>query len=235
MDPDDALLPISALQHLIFCRRQCALIHLEGQWAENRLTAEGRVLHRRVHEGPSETRGGVRLARRVPLRSLRLGLFGVADLVEMHPPPGQQAGAWREVALNATGSPSPTFTGWRMVPVESKRGRAKRSDCDRIQLCAQALCLEEMLAVVDEEGAIFYGKPKRREAVIFDAGLRRVTEAAARELHALVTSGRTPPPETGPKCRSCSLRQTCLPEASADAKAWLSREVSVAFQEGGSA
>ena len=124
---EDALLPLSALRHLLFCERQCALIHVEGLWAENRLTVEGRHLHERADSGRSESRPGVRIARTLPIRSLRLGLIGRADVVEFH-----DAGP---------GAPP------RVVPVEYKRGRPKLDESDRVQLCAQALCLEEMLGV----------------------------------------------------------------------------------------
>lgn len=191
---EDDLLPISALQHLLFCARQCALIHIEGQWAENRLTAEGRHLHERVDDAPSETRRGVRIARHLPLRSLRLGLTGRADVVEVH-------------ASSEAGRPD------RIVPVEYKRGKPKQDDSDAVQLCAQALCLEEMLGVRIASGALFYGTPRRRTDVAFDATLRTKTEAAAARLHAMVASGVTPLAVREPKCDRCSLVSLCLPDA----------------------
>jgi len=209
-DSDDRLLPISALQHLLFCERQCALIHLEGLWAENRRTTEGRHLHDNAHDGPDETRAGVRLVRAMPLRSERLGLFGVADVVEFH----------------ASGTPLPDLTTLpglpphpasppvgRPYPVEYKRGRTKTADCDRVQLCAQALCLEEMLAVTIPEGALFYGQTRRRERVLFDPVLRVITESATRRLHELIASRRTPRAIRESKCDQCSLLQLCLPDA----------------------
>lgn len=203
-DPDATLAPLSALQHLAFCPRQCALIHLEGAWAENALTAEGRVLHERVDEAPGETRRGVRVARGVALRCGRLGLIGKADVVEFHARRG--------------GPPVP-------YPVEYKRGKPKPHDADRVQLCAQALCLEEMLGTPVPRGALFYGQPRRRDEVVFDASLRARTEAAAAALHALLAAGVTPPPEPGPKCRSCSLEPFCLPDVAGgrSAAAWLAR------------
>ncbi len=199
-DPDSGLAPLSALQHLAFCARQCALIHLEGAWAENVLTAEGRVLHERVDEHPGETRRGVRIARGVALRSARLGLIGRADVVEFHPRRGA-------------------------CPVEYKRGRPKPHDADRVQLCAQGLCLEEMLGTPVPGGALFYGETRRREEVAFDATLRARTEALAASLHALLAAGVTPPPEPGAKCRSCSLEPLCLPRVSGarSAAGWLKR------------
>ncbi len=180
-------LPISALQHLIFCERQCALIHLERQWAENRFTAEGGVLHRKAHSGTSEKRPAGRTARSVPLRSAELGLHGVADVVQTRP-----------------GAPP--------MPVEYKRGRPKKHDADRVQLCAQALCLEEMFGVPVPAGEIFYGKTRRRVRVEFDAALRATTRATVARLRNLILSGRTPVAEPGPKCRNCSLKEICVPK-----------------------
>lgn len=180
-------LPISALQHLIFCERQCALIHLERQWAENRLTAEGGVLHRKAHSGRSETRPSGRTARAVPLRSAELGLHGVADVVQCR-----------------AGEPP--------MPVEYKRGRPKSHDADRVQLCAQALCLEEMFGVPVPAGEIFYGKTRRKVLVEFDPALRATTRSTVARLRNLILSGRTPPAEPGPKCRNCSLKEICMPE-----------------------
>lgn len=185
---EDDLLPLSALQHLLFCERQCALIHIEGLWVENRLTVEGRHLHDKAHEGPSETRAGARITRGMALRSFRLGLVGKADVVEF--PEG--------------GAP---------LPVEYKRGRPKKHQADKVQLCAQALCLEEMLETAVPAGALFYGRTRRRLDVPFDDGLRRLTEETAGRLHALIGSGRTPPAVREPKCGSCSLLSVCLPGA----------------------
>ena len=187
---EDDLLALSGLQHLMFCRRQWALIHLEGIWAENRLTAEGRHLHERVHERDSETRNGVKTVRGLLLRSLRLGLTGQADVVEF--PTGE-------------GTPVP-------FPVEYKRGRPKPDRCDEVQLCAQALCLEEMLHVHIPRGALFYGQPRRRHEVVFDESLRRETEALAAAMHQMFNTGVTPPAVYEKKCDNCSLYNWCLPK-----------------------
>ena len=195
------LLPLSGLQHLVFCERQCALIHLERVWQENFLTAEGRVLHERVDAENSEARGDLRIARGVPLRSLRLGLTGRADVVEFHRVRGKEHGA-----------SLPGGEGyWRPFPVEFKRGRPKWIDCDRVQLCAQALCIEEMLDVPVTGGALFYGRIRRREEVSFDQCLRETTEQASRRFHELIGSEETPVVYRAPKCRSCSLLELCLP------------------------
>lgn len=190
-DPIDDLLMISALQHYAFCPRQCALIHIEQIWQESGRTAEGRIMHERVHDESRESRGDVRIDYGVSLRSLRLGLIGKADVVEFHRRPD--------------GS-------WLPFPVEYKRGKPKADDCDKVQLCAQAICLEEMLSVAIPEGALFYGQTRHRLDVVFDEVLRRETEETARLTHALIASGRTPPPVYEKRCESCSLMADCLPK-----------------------
>lgn len=196
MYSEDELLPLSALQHLLFCERQCALIHVEQVWSENRLTVEGRIMHERVHEADNETRGDLRIVRGLRLRSLRLGLTGQADVVEFH----RQGDAWIP------------------FPVEYKRGRPKPDICDEVQLCAQALCLEEMLGVAIPEGAIFYGQPRRRHPVTLDETLRAHTEAAAARLHELLARGLTPPGQYEKKCDNCSLLSLCMPRMTGASK-----------------
>lgn len=233
---EDNLLPISALQHLLFCERQCALIHIEGLWAENRLTVEGRQLHQKVHDEGDATRGGVRIARGLPVRSYRLGLFGVADLVEFRPPDESNPSRARPeahpvgsgiVAASSRDPPQP-------FPIEYKRGRPKAHDADRVQLCAQALCLEEMLCFEVPGGALFYGKTRRREVVAFDAALRRKVETTAARLHEMIASGRTPTARKAPKCRRCSLLHLCLPDATGPRRSvanYLRRVVTETAQE----
>ena len=195
------LLPLSGLQHLVFCERQCALIHLEQAWLENQLTAEGRVLHERADSGVTESRGAVRIGRGIHVRSHRLGLVGRADVVEFH-----------RVGVTEKGVRLPGLENhWRPFPVEYKRGQSKGIDCDRVQLCAQALCLEDMLQVAVPVGALFYGQARRREEVVFDADLRDITERAARRFHDLMACGQTPIVYREPKCRRCSLFEVCLP------------------------
>ncbi len=184
------LLPISALQHLLFCERQCALIHIERVWAENVFTAEGRILHEKVDAGEGSGRKGIRIARSLPLRSLQFGLSGIADVVEFGPEQGD------------------------VYPVEYKRGRSKAANWDRVQLCAQTLCLEEMLGVGITEGALFYGKTRRRERIVFDAALREETSCTAERLHRLVAAGRTPRAGYAARCEACSLIEICLPRLS---------------------
>lgn len=181
-DPEN--IPLSALQHWRVCPRQCALIHIAGVWEENRLTAEGRLLHERVHEAGSEIRGGVRTCRGLQLVSKRLGLIGQADAVE-----------FRQGA--------PPF------PVEYKRGRPKKDNADALQLCAQALCLEEMLGVAIPAGAIFYGATRRRQDVPFTPQLRAEVEAAVAAIRDLLATGWIPPPTPTDRCRGCSLAKHC--------------------------
>ena len=184
------LLPLSGLQHLAFCERQWALIHIEQQWEENRFTAAGRVLHETVDEGPDESRRGVRIVRSLPLRSLRLGLTGKADVVEF--------------PLKGFGPP---------LPVEYKRGKPKTNLCDEIQLCAQALCLEEMLGTAILNGALYYGRPRRRTPVEFTPELRAETERLSRRMQLLYTAGLTPSAcYEKKKCDNCSLLEVCRPK-----------------------
>jgi CRISPR-associated exonuclease Cas4 len=190
----DEPIAISALQHAVYCLRQAALIHIERIWEENRFTAEGRVLHDVAHTGGERKAKGVRRVMALPLASARLNLAGVADLVEF------RRGADGETAF----------------PVEYKRGKPKLHRADEVQLCALALCLEEMTGRAVPEGALYYAEPKRRTAVVFDAELRRLTEETAVAFGALVAEGRTPPPVwRADRCRSCSLLDACRPKAAA--------------------
>ncbi|HUO59569.1 MAG TPA: CRISPR-associated protein Cas4 [Candidatus Acidoferrales bacterium] len=210
MFSEDDLLPLSALQHLAFCERQWALIHLEQQWSENLLTAQGRQMHERAHEEADEIRDGVRICRGLRVRSLRLGLIGAADVVEFHPRPGA--------------TPRP-------FPVEYKRGRPKPGRWDEVQLCAQALCLEEMLCTEIPCGAIFYGQPRRRMEVTFDQSLRDETERLSRRLHQLQAAGVTPSPHPHSGCERCSLKDVCLPEAGSKASQYTARALSAMLKE----
>jgi CRISPR-associated exonuclease Cas4 len=185
---DEDLLPLSALSHFLFCQRRCALVHIEQIWAENAFTAEGRVLHRRAHSGTHEKRAGVRTEFGVPIRSLELGLSGKTDAVEY-----QSDGL--------------------ILIVEYKRGKPKDDGVYEVQLCAQAICLEEMRQTQIEEGALYFGKSRRRRSVPFDSKLRERTKRAAADLHALISGGLTPSPsyDRG-KCPRCSLLSYCMPK-----------------------
>ena len=193
--PDDFIM-LSALQHYAYCPRQCALIHIEQVWSENLFTAEGRIMHDKADSNKHESRGNVRIDYSVPLRSLRLGLIGKADVVEFHKQGDQ----------------------WIPFPVEYKRGKPKIADCDRVQLCAQAICLEEMLNIEIKEGALFYGQTRRREDVFFDKTLRMETEETARKVHELIKSGITPKAEYSKKCERCSLLEVCMPKTCGKAR-----------------
>lgn len=190
MYTEDELIQLSALQHYAFCPRQCALIHIEQVWSESVLTAEGRLMHDRVHDEKRESRRDVRIEFGVPLRSLILGLIGKADVIEFH---RREQGDWIP------------------YPVEYKRGKPKRDDCDKVQLCAQALCLEEMLNVHIYEGALFYGRTRHRLDVVFNDSLRKETEGMALKTRELIASGETPPPVYAKRCEQCSLIEVCLP------------------------
>lgn len=189
---EDDLIPLSALQHYLFCPRQSALIHVERQWFENLFTAEGRVMHDRVDKGGNQDRGAVRIEYALRLVCRKLGLVGQADVVEFH-----RSGTDRNV--------------WVPYPVEYKRGKPKRDSSDKVQLCAQALCLEEMLDIAVPEGALFYGKTRRRQNVVFDAELRRQTTQTANRLRCMIQDRRTPEPFYTKKCESCSFLDFCMP------------------------
>ncbi len=205
--PIESPVMISALQHYLFCPRQCALIHVEGVWSENYLTAAGRLMHERVDRKVRETRRDIHLATSLRLISNRLGVMGVADMVEFH-----RLDAAKDVEGRIVGAVLPRRKGfWRPFPVEYKRGAPKSHQADEVQLCAQALCLEEMLGVVILNGALFYGETKRRMEVMFDEELRNLTELAIQKVHQLVEQGVTPPPVYTKGCKACSLYGLCRP------------------------
>ncbi len=195
----EELLPLSGIQHFLFCRRQWALIHVEQQWKENVLTVEGKLLHSRV-DNPffTETRKGLITARSVPVASYRLGFSGVCDMVEFSESPD--------------GVKLPGRDGLYLpAPVEYKRGQEKRDPCDEAQLCAQAICLEEMLSVSLPKGWLYYGETRHRVAVDLTAELRALVSSMADEMHAYFQRGYTPRVKTSKACRSCSLADICLP------------------------
>jgi len=198
---EDSLLPLSALQHFLYCPRQCGLIHLDQAWEENRFTAEGRVMHERAHDGPDESRSGVRTTRGMAVRSLSLGISGQCDIVEFHP-------------------------DGTILPVEYKRGKPKGHRADEVQLCAQAMCLEEMIGRTIPRGALFYGKPHRRTDVACDDSLRQLTTDTAGRLHALMASRLLPAAEYEKrKCDACSLIGPCQPRSGRSAAAWFAAAV----------
>lgn len=212
---EDALVPVSALQHYLFCPRQCALIHVERLWAEDGRTAEGRILHERVDHGRPDRKRGVRTVRGLAIRSLALGVTGKADAVEFR------------------GSQPETLP----YPIEYKRGHPKAHRADEVQLCAQALCLEEMFGVAVPEGALFYGETRRRSVVAMDAALRALTADTAAAVRAMIAANRTPPPVAMPGCRHCSLHDLCRPERlerAPDVARWLAGQIAAGDDDGAS-
>jgi CRISPR-associated exonuclease Cas4 len=204
MTAEDEPIPLSAVQHAVYCLRQAALIHIERLWAENRFTAEGDVLHAVADKGGSRRSRGVRRVLALPLSSRRLNLTGVADVVEFLPGP-----AGREVPF----------------PVEHKRGKPKLHRADEVQLCAQGLCLEEMTGNPVPEGALYYAQTRRRVTVPFDAGLRALAEATVADLSRIIARRETPPPTPHrSRCRACSLVELCRPDTVArPVRAWRDR------------
>ena len=195
----DDLLPLSGIQHFLFCRRQWALIHIERQWQENVLTAEGRIMHRRADDPFfTEVRNGVITARSVPVVSYRLGLQGVCDVVEF--------------TVSQDGVRLPGREGlYLALPVEYKRGKEKHDHSDETQLCAQAMCLEEMLSMDIPKGYLYYGETRHRAETEFTAELRRLVKEMADEMHNYFSRGYTPRVKPFKGCRSCSLADVCLP------------------------
>lgn len=206
MDEDD-FIPLSALQHYLYCPRQCALIHLEQLWKESRHTAEGRLLHEQADRPSGERRRGVRTVTAMPLVQQELGITGIADVVEFH----------------ADGVSEQPY------PVEYKRGRPKAHRADEVQLCAQALCLEVMFGVPVPEGALYYGKTRRRKPVLFDGDLRKLTVDIIVATRAMFSSGRTPSALYDPKrCDHCSLFDLCMPKELGSARSvdrWLGQQL----------
>ena len=226
---DENFVMISALQHYLFCKRQCALIHLEQSWSENRLTASGRVLHEHVDERKSETRRSLRQATAVRLVSRKLGVVGIADMVEFHLMQTERDAEGKNIAAVLSGLPG----FWRPFPVEYKRGHPKPHRADEVQLCVQAMCLEEMLNVNISCGALFYGEQRRRTEVIFNKDLRHLTEEIARGVHDLFNSGITPKPVFGKWCKSCSFIEECQPKLIASgcsARKWLDLKMEEALE-----
>lgn len=193
------ILMLSGLQHFAYCRRQWALIHVEQQWQENLHTAEGQVFHRRAHdEQQTEVRGDTIIVRGMRVQSERLGISGICDVVEFTRSPDGIALAGREGR-------------YQVHPVEYKKGAPKEHQADELQLCAQAMCLEEMLLCRIDEGSLFYGEPRRRTRVTFSPELRAQAEQMIGEMHQLDERGHTPRVKRHKGCSACSLKEICLP------------------------
>lgn len=196
---EEEYLQLSGLQHFAFCRRQWALIHIEQQWKENLRTVEGDLFHHRAHdEQARERRGDILILRGLPVASPTLGISGKCDVVEFRLDPGG-------VRLHGEEGL------WAPFPVEYKRGAPKSHQADELQLCAQAMCLEEMLCCAVPEGALFYGETRRRTQVLFSEELRGTVRAMLTEMHQLYRRGHTPKVRPGKGCSACSLRELCLP------------------------
>lgn len=187
MDTDDPV-PLSALQHYSYCPRQCALIHQEQTFSENVFTIRGRIVHERVDQPETRLEDGIEVQTAVPLASARLGLSGIADVVEVLP----------------DGS---------LCPVEYKHGPRRQKEHDDIQVAAQAMCLEEMTGKPIAQGVVFHHSSRRRRVVPVTAALRAKVEETAQAVHALFRSGKMPPPaEDAALCRNCSLVDACQPD-----------------------
>lgn len=212
MFTEDDLLPLSGLQHVVYCERRFALVHVEQVWAENAFTVEGAHAHVRAHEADArEVRGNIRIVRGLPIRSFLLGVVGRTDVVEFH----------RLSEQDLTGKAT-TLDGvpgtWSVFPVEYKRGVARQERCYEVQLCAQAICLEEMLHIEVKGGALFYGASQKRLDVSFTKDLRSETEQAAKRMHELYAARQTPSAAKQPKCDGCSLLAACMPSVASRQK-----------------
>lgn len=197
---EEEFLQLSGIQHFLFCRRQWALIHLEQLWAENYRTTDGVLMHKNAHDDQKQTnRKGILTLRGIKVHSSRLGLSGTCDVVEFRQDE-------RGISLHGKSGL------WLPYPVEYKRGREKTNDSDKAQLCAQAMCLEEMLCCDIAEGALYYGETRHRQVVSFSRELRLCVENAVEEMHQLYKRGHTPKVRPGKGCQMCSLNNLCLPK-----------------------
>lgn len=199
MNQEIDFIPISALQHWVFCHRRAALIFIERLWQDNLATTEGSILHEHVDKDVSASRGDVRVRTALMLRSLLFGIAGVADVVEFH------RTEYNGVELEGTSGT------WIPLPIEYKRGSLRCEKAYEVQLCAQALCLEEMLNTTIDSGAIYWGKTRRRQKVEFHKELRATTIQAIQDLRSLLNAGKTPSPKYEKKCNGCSLFNICMP------------------------
>lgn len=201
---DENLLMLSGIQHIAFCERQWALIHVEQQWSENVKTVEGHYLHEKTDDPfAGESRGDLLILRAVPLISRRLGLTGRADVVELYRTETEPSD--RTIVVESKPG------RWLVIPVEYKRGKPKADECDEVQLCAQAYALEEANNIVITKGYLYYGETRHRHEVIFSDELRKRTEELASRMHELFDAGITPRPHLASYCKSCSLFNICIP------------------------
>lgn len=199
------MLMLSGIQHYMFCPRQWALIHIEQQWAENRLTTEGQLLHKNVDNPFYRQKNGDTITlRSLHIASKRLGLYGITDAVELIPSDSPED--------SITHNRYPGY--WKPYPVEYKRGHSKPDERDEVQLAAQAMCLEEMYGINIPYGALYYDEVKHRETIAISDGLRKTTQQCAKQMHDIFKSGIMPKPVKASHCRNCSLKDICMPEMS---------------------
>lgn len=204
MYDDDEMLMLSGIQHYRFCPRQWALIHIEQQWDDNRLTMEGQLLHKHVDDPFYRQKCGDFISlRSVSVASRQLGLYGITDVVELHP-----------VDDENNSITHPQYPGrWVPFPIEYKHGRPKRNEEDEVQLAAQAICLEEQYGIRICHGAIFYAETRHRMEIVFSEYLRNIVVSCAQEMHEVFSSGQLPAIKLGKHCEKCSLNNLCMPES----------------------
>lgn len=202
MYAEEDMLMLSGIQHYMFCPRQWALIHIEQQWDDNRFTTEGNILHRNV-DNPfyRQKNGDVITLRAVHVASKRLGLYGITDAIELLPV-DEETNAIRHARYQGF---------WKPFPIEYKRGHSKPNACDEVQLAAQVMALEEMYQIHIPFAALYYGEVKHREVITISNHLRQLTEKCANEMHCMFKKGTIPPPNKQRHCKSCSLKDICMP------------------------
>lgn len=200
MYAEEEYLMLSGIQHFAFCRRQWALIHIEQQWKENYKTTAGELMHKKAHdEGSFEKRGNLLIVRGMRIASRKLGLSGQCDVVEFH--------------KNNDGITVFGYDGkWTLIPIEYKHGKPKEHNADELQLCAQAICMEEMFQTSISEGFLYYGENRRRNKVLFEESLRNEVKKISNEMHDFFRKGHTPKVKPAKHCKACSLENLCLPK-----------------------
>lgn len=200
MYTEEDYIMLSGIQHFAFCRRQWSLIHIEQQWEENYKTTAGELMHKKAHEeGSFEKRGDLLVTRGLRIASHELGFSGQCDVVEFH----QDKDGITVFGYDGT---------WKIIPVEYKHGRPKEHNADELQICAQAICLEEMFQTEINEGYLYYGENRRRSKVIFDANLKGEVKKISDEMHSLFNKGYTPKVKPSKQCKACSLENLCMPK-----------------------
>ena len=216
MYDEEDMLMLSGIQHYMFCPRQWGLIHMEQLWDDNRLTVEGTLLHKRVDDPfYREKNGGTITLRRVALASKQLGLYGYSDAIELH------------AADTDNSITNDRYPGrWTPYPVEYKHGHHKKNPCDEVQLAAQVMCLEEMYDISLDRAALFYWETEQREEVLIDKSLRQLVVNISKAMHEMMQKRALPPAEPANRCKSCSLKDICLPDVSLkNAKTYLKRNL----------